>query len=197
VSTTGFAVAGGRSQRMGRDKALLPWPGGDLLDHAVARLQSVTGDVRILAGAEARYLDRRVPVEVDAAPDMGPLAGLFAALGGAPDCALLLGVDLPLIPVALLRHLAELGRGTDNDAIVPVSRRGPEPLCAVYRGTCLEPVRRHTAAGQLKMTGFWPDIRVREVPPDELAAFGDPDALFLNINTPDDYERALARARIR
>jgi len=182
---------------MGRDKALLPWPGGDLLDHALARLQPVTGDVRILAGAEARYLDRRVPVEVDAESDMGPLAGLLAALGGAPDGVLLLGVDLPLIPVALLRRLAELGHETEDDAIVPVSRRGPEPLCAVYRGTCLEPVRRRAAAGQMKMTGFWPDIRVREVLPDELTAFGDPDALFLNINTPDDYERALALARTR
>jgi len=180
---------------MGRDKALLPWPGGDLLDHAVARLQSVTGDVRILAGAEARYLDRHVPVEVDAAPDLGPLAGLLAALSGAPEAALLLGVDLPLIPVALLRHLAELGREDTVDAVVPVSRRGPEPLCALYRATCLEAVRRHAGAGQLKMTGFWPDVRLREVPPDELVAFGDPDELFLNVNTPGDYEHALACAR--
>jgi molybdopterin-guanine dinucleotide biosynthesis protein A len=127
---------------------------------------------------------------------MGPLGGLLAALTCAPEGALLLGVDLPLIPVALLRHLAELGAEDAVDAVVPVSRRGPEPLCAVYRAGCLEPVRRQAAAGQLKMTGFWPQIRVREVSPDELAAFGDLDELFLNVNTPDEYERALTLSRV-
>ena len=151
----------------------------------------MTGDVRILAGAEARYTERRVPVEVDAAPDRGPLAGLLAALEGAPAGALLLGVDLPLVPVALLGRLATLGREGGVDAVVPVSPRGPEPLCAVYGPGCLEAVRRRSADDDLKMTGFWADVEVREVGPDELAAFGDPDTLFLNVNTPEDYERAL------
>jgi molybdopterin-guanine dinucleotide biosynthesis protein A len=175
---------------MGRDKALLPWAGADLLAHALDRLGSVTGDVRILTGHEARYVDRRVPVEVDAAPDMGPLAGLLAALDTAPGRALLLGVDLPLVPVVLLDRLATLGRQSGADAVVPVSRRGPEPLCAVYGPGCREAVRRRASAGDLKMTAFWADVEVREVGPDELSAFGDPDALFLNVNTPEDYEHA-------
>jgi molybdopterin-guanine dinucleotide biosynthesis protein A len=194
VSLVGFAVAGGRSQRMGRDKALLPWGDTDLLGHALARLRSVTDDTRILVGAEPRHTERGFPVEVDAAPDLGPLAGLLAALESAPKGALLLGVDLPLIPSTLLAHLATLCHEGDADAIVPVSRRGPEPLCAAYGPRCLEPVRQHVANRDLKMTSFWPDLRVREIGPDELAAFGDPDELFLNVNTPDDYERALAVA---
>ncbi len=191
MSTMGFAVAGGRSQRMGRDKALLPWADTDLLGHALARLGRVTDEVRILPGPERRYTDRGVALDLDLAPDQGPLAGLLAALEGASGrAAVLLGIDLPLVPSRLLERLVALGPSVD--AIVPVSPRGPEPLCAVYGAACLEPVRVRVAAGDLKMTAFWPDVRVREVGPEELEAFGDPAELFLNVNAPEDYERARA-----
>jgi molybdopterin-guanine dinucleotide biosynthesis protein A len=174
---------------MGRDKALLPWDDTDLLGHALARLRVATVDVRILSGATSRYPDRGVPVEIDPAPDLGPMGGLLAALEAVSGSdVLLLGIDLPLITSALLTRLVELARG--HDAVIPVSVRGAEPLCALYGAACREPVRRCVSRGDLKMTAFWPDIRVREVRPNELRAFGDPDDLFFNVNTPGDYERA-------
>jgi molybdopterin-guanine dinucleotide biosynthesis protein A len=185
VSVIGFVVAGGRSRRMGRDKALLPWGRTDLLGHALERLRAVTGDVRILCGSGPRYLDRGVPVETDLVPDSGPLGGVLAGLtAAAGQSALFLAVDLPGLPVSLLVHL--VGRAGGCDAVVPVSSRGPEPLCAVYGPGCLEPIRRRMGAGELEMTSFWPDVRVRELRVAELAAFGDPDDLFRNLNTPAD-----------
>jgi molybdopterin-guanine dinucleotide biosynthesis protein A len=181
---------------MGRDKALLSWGDTDLLDHALARLRMVTDDVRILSGPERRYFDRGVPVVVDPAPDLGPLGGLAAALEAASGAEILLvGVDLPLIPPALLTRLVELSPGFD--AVVPVSARGREPLCAVYGAGCREPVRRRVAGGDLKMTSFWPDVRVWEVGPSELGAVGDPEKVFLNVNAPEDHERAQAVRRGR
>ena len=121
-------VAGGLSTRMGRDKALLPWQGSTLLDHAIARLAAVCGDVRILCGPAPRYEDRGRPLVVDAIPDGGPLAGLAAGLESAGDAAgLYLGVDLPLVTVALLAALAAMQ--DDADAVVPVTPEGPSP-CA-------------------------------------------------------------------
>lgn len=176
---------------MGRDKSLLPWGGTDLLGHTLARLRSLTDDVEILSGEEARYADRHVPVHPDLVEDAGPLAGVLTGLERAVGrIGLFLGVDLPLVPAALLLRLAELAKGFD--VVVPVSARGPEPLCAGYGPGCLEPVRRRIAARDLKMTAFWPDVRVRELSPGELAVFGDPDVLFLNVNAPGDYRRALA-----
>ncbi len=192
----GFAVAGGRSRRMGRHKALLSWGATDLLGHALARLAAVTDDVRILAGSEDRYSGRGVAVEPDPVADRGPMAGLLAALQSARGRpALLLGVDLPLVPPEVLAHLLVLAQ--DADAVVPVSPRGPEPLCAVYGAGCVEPVRHAFAREDLKMTAFWGDVRVREVRPDELAPYGLPEELFLNVNTPEDYERARTLAHLR
>jgi molybdopterin-guanine dinucleotide biosynthesis protein A len=189
VRPVGFVVAGGLSTRMGRDKALLPWQGSTLLDHAIARLAAVCSDVRILCGSAPRYEDRGRRVVVDAIPDGGPLAGVAAGLESAGDApGLYLGVDLPLVTVALLAALLEM---EDADAAVPVTPGGPEPLCAVYRPGCRAAVRARLAAGDRKMTSFWPDVRVRTLEGSALAAFGDPRRIFRNVNAPADY-RGLA-----
>ena len=181
----GFVVAGGRSTRMGRDKALLPWEGSTLLDHAIARLSAVCGDVRILCGPATRYADRGRPLVVDAIPDGGPLAGIAAGLESAGEApGVYLGVDLPRVPIALLAMLVAM---TDADAIVPVTPGGPEPLCAVYGAGCRDAVRARLAAGDRRMTSFWPDVRVRTLQGGALAAFGDPRRIFHNVNAPADY----------
>jgi molybdenum cofactor guanylyltransferase len=173
---------------MGRDKALLPWAERTLLEHALARLRAVCADVRILAGAEARYAGYGAAVQTDLVRDAGPLGGVHAGLEnlGAPF-GLFLGVDTPLVPPSLLAALVAAAAGFD--AVVPVVGGRPEPLCAVYGRSCLHPVQRRLAAGERKMTCFWPDVRVRTVADDELAAFGDPREMFRNLNTPEDYLR--------
>jgi molybdenum cofactor guanylyltransferase len=150
----------------------------------------VCADVCILSGEEPRWADRGVPVVVDAVAGAGPLGALHAALTRvAPeDAALLLGVDLPLVPSELLAWLVD--ESTQDDALVPVTSSGPEPLCAVYRGRCLPAVARRLELGDRRMTSFWPDVRVRQVGEGELARFGDPARLFRNLNTPEDYEAA-------
>jgi molybdopterin-guanine dinucleotide biosynthesis protein A len=188
VGAVGFAVAGGRSRRMGRDKALLAWEGTDLLGHTLARLRAACPDVRILSGIELRYADRGVPVVLDGTPDAGSLAGVVAGLETTDGPGLFLGLDLPFVPASLLVQLVALAEGAD--AVVPVSPSGPEPLCAVYGHACLAPARRCVAEGRLKMTAFWPEVRVRRVEASELAAFGNPGHLFRNLNSPDHYESA-------
>ena len=193
TEAVGFVVAGGASRRMGRDKALLPWEGATLLDHALARLRRVCGEVRILCGPQPRYAERGVPIVLDQVPDAGALGGVVSALRTLSSGAfgLFLAVDLPLVPVPLLAHLLQLSPGFD--AVVPISQRGPEPLCAVYRESCRIAAERRIASGEPKMTSFWPEVRVREVPEAELASFGDPASLFRNVNSREDYEATTAR----
>jgi molybdenum cofactor guanylyltransferase len=193
-AAVGFVVAGGRSVRMGRDKALLPWADGTLLDHALARLRSVCDDVRILCGPTPRYQDRDVPVVLDRRGDAGPLAGLEAALADAAGRPVLfLGVDLPFVTPALLEFLGSELAG--SDAAVPVVAGRPEPLCAAYGPACLGPVGARLAAGERRMTSFWPDVSVREIAEASLARFGDPAAIFRNLNTPQEFDEAPDRRR--
>jgi molybdopterin-guanine dinucleotide biosynthesis protein A len=185
TGVTGFALAGGRSRRMGRDKALLPYAETTYLDHAVRRLRAVCGKVLILSGANPRYEELHVPVLTD--PGIGPLGAILAGLSHSP-WGLFLAVDLPEIPIGLLEHLA---RGTgDHDAVVPLSARGPEPLCAVYGPACREAIARCLEAEERRATAFFDEVRIRYLSPRELEAFGDPDLLFRNVNTPEDYARS-------
>jgi molybdopterin-guanine dinucleotide biosynthesis protein A len=173
---------------MGRDKALLPWASATLLEHALLRLRAVCAHVRILAGPEPRYQGHGAPVITDVVKEAGPLGGVHAGLLSLDGpLGLFLGVDTPLIPAGLLGALVAAADGFD--AVVPVVGGRPEPLCAVYRGSCLEAVQRRLEAGERKMTSFWPDVTVRAVAEDELAVFGDPVGMFRNLNTPEDYLR--------
>jgi molybdopterin-guanine dinucleotide biosynthesis protein A len=187
---TGFVVAGGQSRRMGRDKALLPWEGATLLEHAVQRLQPLCGEVHILSGPGLRYLDLGLPVHTDALADAGPLAGVLAGLTtmqGPDALGLFLAVDLPFVTVELLDALAQAAAG--HDAVAPVTAFGPQPLCAAYRSRCQAAITRRLAAGERRMTSFWPDVRVRRFDEAALRPFGDPARLFLNVNTSDDLRR--------
>jgi molybdopterin-guanine dinucleotide biosynthesis protein A len=183
---------------MGRDKALLPWGASTLLDHALARLRAVTDEAAILAGPEARYSDHGARLHLDSVAGVGPIGGLLAALEALDGSgrALILAVDLPLVPEAMLRLLLRRTRGAD--AVVPLTARGPEPLCAVYGAACLGPVRAAVGEGRLAMTGFWTDVRVRRVEERELRGVGDPARMFANVNGPGDYAALVslpARAR--
>jgi molybdopterin-guanine dinucleotide biosynthesis protein A len=189
--STGYVLAGGESRRMGRDKALLPWGGTTLLGHALDRLRQVCGEVAILAGAEPRYADQGARVVMDTVRDAGPLAGLLAALDDAhTEVVLMLAVDLPSVPPALLAFLLELAGRAEVDVVAPVVGLRPQPLCAAYRRSCTPAVRHHLAEGHLKMTRFWEDVRVRAVPEEELAPFGQPEALLRNLNSAQDYAAA-------
>jgi molybdopterin-guanine dinucleotide biosynthesis protein A len=185
----GFVLAGGHSRRMGRDKALLPWGAGTLLGHALERLRQVCAEVAVLSGTEPRYLDAGAPVLVDHVSERGPLGGLVTALDHARhDLVLLLAVDVPFATPELLRHLVECAGGAD--AVVPLAAERPQPLCAVYRRSCAAAARGRLEAGDLKMTSFWTDVRVRTVDEAELARFGDPALLLRNLNILQDYERS-------
>jgi molybdopterin-guanine dinucleotide biosynthesis protein A len=187
----GFVAAGGQSQRMGQDKALLPWHGTTLLEHAIARLRGACGEVRILCGPEPRYQDHAAPLVVDRVTGVGPLAGLAAALAASGAAgALLLAVDVPRVPIALLQELVRLGPG--HDIVVPVTALGPQPLCALYGPACAGALEVSLAVGSHRMTGFWNALRVRRVEARELQRFGDPERLFLNLNTPAEHARGQA-----
>lgn len=193
----GVAAAGGASSRMGQDKALLRWSDTTLLDHTIDRLRSVCAEVAILSGARRRYGPARPREILDQPADVGPLGGLSAALETAAaegcDGVFLLAIDLPFVTPGLIDHVA--AGLEDHDVAAPHAPRGPEPLCAAYRTTVRDALRRSLARGDNKMTAFWPAVRSRLIEEPQLRAFGDPEHLFANVNRPEDYERAVATRR--
>ncbi len=122
----------------------------------------------------------------DLRPGLGSLGGLYTAVVEGPAPVVCAAWDMPFVPAALLRRLAE---GLETcDAFMPESgsRRGVEPLCAAYGPRCAEAIRERLDAGDLRAVAFHARIRVGILPLSEVARYGDPALMFFNVNTADD-----------
>lgn len=186
----GVVLAGGRSRRMGQNKALLSAGEETFLEHAINRYRSLTGCILLSVGRETHYRDCGIPLVFDNDPEGGALAGIEACLSRGKnegDLFFFLPVDMPLAPAELIRDLVGLAEG--YDAVVPLVDGYYEPLFAVYRRTCLEPVRRALARGDRRVRSFFSDVRIRTPQREYLSRYGDPDQMFLNVNTMEDYLR--------
>jgi molybdopterin-guanine dinucleotide biosynthesis protein A len=183
-------LAGGMSTRMGTNKAFIEIGGQLLIERVMARVRGLGSEIILIANSPAEYAHLGLPSYTDLLPGSGPLGGLYTALSrAANDYILALSCDQPFLNRDLLAYLLSLRQG--YDVVVPLNRESyPQSMHAVYGKACLEPIRRRLDAGRLKVIGFFPDVRVREVAGDEIDRF-DPDRLsFMNLNTPDDVTEA-------
>lgn len=188
---TGIVLAGGRSRRMGRDKALLELGGRSLIEIVVERMGRICAEVLVVAAEEETYAGLGVPLVVDRFPGVGVLGGLHAGLQAAGnEVALAVGCDMPFLSPDLLRAFLGWVEGFD----VAVLRRGErvEPLHAAYRRTCLPAIEAAIRARRRRVISFFPQVRVRPVSPQEVEARGAGLRSFRNVNTPQDWEAVQA-----
>ncbi len=196
-----FILVGGRSSRMGRDKALVPLAGAPLLSMGADRVsQAFPGSRVALSASDPEQLlafagiGLELPFVLDLHPGRGPLGGLHAALANArTPWIFVIACDLPFATPELLRHLS-LRIDETADAVVPVQQDGRlQPLCAFYRvGTCLGVVEKLLAANRPtpSMHAFVESIDTRRVPWADIAGLPGAPNFFCNVNTADDLEQA-------
>ncbi len=209
-----FILAGGKSTRMGRDKALLEWQGRPLIEHAVTRLRALGMNAQILGSRPD--LACFAPVVPDNFPGQGPLAGIEAALSVTDTgLNLFVPIDLPMLPAEFLRWMSVRAETTQAAATIPCIEGRPQPLCAIYhRGLC-EGIRASLQRGDGKVTraielaaqatgmrqAISTHIDLFDV---EAVAATDvftpvqhqvlpPHLWFENVNAPDDLARSLHR----
>jgi molybdopterin-guanine dinucleotide biosynthesis protein A len=189
---TGFVLAGGKSTRMGRDKAVLPLNGRTLLETALATVRPVANEVFILGPPEPYR--NYAPVIADIFPGCGPLGGIHAALAHTKtEFNLMIAVDTPFLSAALLRYLAERALAGGAVVTAPEVNGYPQPLCAVYSREFLPFAERALKAGDYKIVPLFPGDRTLVVPETELAQVAFTAQMFENLNTPEDLERAGGR----
>ncbi len=186
-------LAGGTSTRLGsRPKGLLDLGGRTLLDRVADLLTQACGAPPLLVANDREAAGWRPDLETvaDVLPYRASLSGLYTAVAHAPSPVLVLAWDMPFVAVALLQALIrERGHA---EVFVPESTgpRGLEPMCGVYAPTCAAAIRASLKAGRLAANAFYDDVRTKTLPLDAVRAFGDPERLFFNVNTPADLARA-------
>jgi molybdenum cofactor guanylyltransferase len=203
-SRMGFILAGGKSSRMGVDKAFLDFGGQTLLDRALGLMSAVCGRVAIV-GEPARFAKyepaqsgsaRYESVVADIFSGCGPLAGIHAALlQSSAELNLMLAVDLPFVSTELLEFIFAAAAADDNRAIITVPRvgKGFQPLCAVYRRDFSTAAEQALRAGKYKIDAAFSGVAIRAIEEAELAAAGFTEQSFFNVNTPQDRVAAEER----
>jgi molybdopterin-guanine dinucleotide biosynthesis protein A len=186
---TGFVLAGGKSTRMGRDKAALSLDGRTLLETALSNMRQVTPKVFILGSPD--LYQAYGPAIADVIPGCGPLSGIHAALSNTrTEFNLIIGVDTPFFSGELLRYVAERGLASRGVVTAPVVNARPQPLCAVYSRAFLPIAERALQGGAYKVATLFPAEGTLLIPETELAKVAFTAAMFENLNTPEDWERA-------
>lgn len=194
----GVVIAGGRNTRFGDIKAFADINGERIIDRVIAALRTVADDVVLSANDQAGYASLGLPMRADARADLGPLSGIYTSLLWARERGdhgiLALACDMPFPSVSLLRVIADL-RGS-HDAVLPESggRRGLEPLFGFYSVRCIPAIEAAIARDDRRMISFHADIDLRRVSLEEVSQHGDPEIMFMNVNTPDDLEAARRHA---
>ncbi|MGH9698719.1 MAG: molybdenum cofactor guanylyltransferase [Candidatus Acidiferrales bacterium] len=188
----GFILAGGKSSRMGQDKALLEIAGEPLILRTARLVKAVTSHDAVIIGSGARNLGDFVVVPDDW-PGAGPLGGIATALRcSASDWNLILACDLPYLSQDWLARLVQRGAGSTADALIPMNDRGAEPLCAMYHRSAAMHIRAALEHGTRKVTEGLAGLRIEPLERAEWKAFDSQGKLFKNMNSPADYEEAKA-----
>lgn len=187
-------LAGGRSTRMGTNKALLEVAGAGMLRRTAALLRPLVGELFIVADDAETYADLGLPVVPDIFPGRGPAGGIHAALRhAAHPFVLCTACDMPHLGRPLLELLLGAARPED-DAVLPRIGGRPEPLIAVYGRGALPAFERAIVSGRLSVLHALEGLRVRYIDEADLEAADPGLRSFINVNTPKDLANARALA---
>lgn len=179
-----LVLAGGRSSRLGFDKALIRMDGQPLVHWLPAQLSHMFAPVVVVADQPGRFAVPG-PQVFDAVPDAGPLAGIAAGLAAIPGAAAFVcACDMPLLRPALLQRL--VGAFDGYDLAIPERGGRLEPLCAVYSVNCLPVIQRLLASRRLRVSGVAAEVRTRVVTEAEWRETDPHGDSFLSINTAAD-----------
>ncbi len=194
--------AGGKSRRMGRNKALLPLPpnGAPLIEHMFARLEPagfgrtviVTNDPDLPAAVQ---LPRSVTYVADVYPDKGALGGIATGLRDASGWVLALACDMPLVNVRVVTWLCDLAVQEENrwDVIVPLVDGHLQTLHALYHSRVLPVIEAALAADRLRIADFFPAVRTLVVEEADLRKVDPALTSFISANTPEEWAEILAQ----
>jgi molybdopterin-guanine dinucleotide biosynthesis protein A len=190
LNCAAIILAGGKSSRMGRDKALLPLGQSTVIKEVIARLHDVCEEVLVVTCRDRPYANLNARLVFDVVPDKNCLGGLYAGLlQSTKPVNFACACDMPLILPSVVHNL--LGQISGFDVVIPYAAGRYQPLCAVYTKKCLPHIEQQLQESNLCMVAWLKNVRTRIVTEPELRRI-DPELLSLqNLNTEEDYRNVL------
>jgi len=187
--TSAVVLAGGRSSRLGQDKAFLRINGQFLIERILEKLAQLSDEVIVVTNETEKYAQFEAIVVGDVFPGTGALGGIYSGLRAASsNHSLVVACDMPFLNLSLLRYMQ--GLAPNYDVVIPRVGELTEALHAFYSRDCLPLIEERLRTGNLRIVSFLPQVRVRYVDRVEMDIF-DPEHLSLfNINSQSDLDKA-------
>jgi FdhD protein len=185
---SGVILAGGKSSRMGSNKALLPYKGGRFIEAIHRQLSEIFEEVLLVTNNPEQYEFLPCRKVADLFPGAGALAGIHSGLYHSGNPAIFaVACDMPYLNNELVRHLA--GRADAGSVLIPEGPAGLEPLHAVYGKGCLAAIEETLIHGEKRILSFFDRVNIIKINTEQIAGFDPSFASFSNINTPEEYFR--------
>lgn len=193
-SMTGIVLAGGRSRRMGFNKAFIEFNSRRLIDHSVELLKEIFEEVIVVVKDVRTYTYLNVRIVRDLIEEQGSLVGLYSGLlSSSSEYNFIAACDMPFLKKEVIHYLASLTKG--YDAVIPLYNGHYEPLHGIYSRRCLKVLEERIRERDFRITSIFKTLNVRVVKEEEVRGF-DPDLIsFMNINTREDLTKLKELAR--
>lgn len=186
IKASGAVLAGGKSSRMGKDKALLRLDNQTLLERTVGKLQNILSDVMIVSNESYKHSLPNVRHITDIYQGRGPLGGIHSAIKNAVyEHVFIVACDLPFWELEVVEILMEQCRGYDG--AVPLFKGRPEPLLAVYTKRCLPVIEEYLIKKIGKVACIYQDLNINFVGEILIKSVNQGERIFCNINSPEDF----------
>jgi len=191
LNVSAIVLAGGRSSRFKRDKALILWEGKPLIVRLVDMLKRMFGEIIVVTGDDRRYEDLLDVIVVDdLIKGKGPLGGIHAGLSSSSnDYNLILPCDMPLLNEKVISLLLDEIDGRSR-IILPVVRGYVEPLVGIYHRDCIPFAEMLLRGGKLKVLGLMDFVPTKLIPENRVLEVDPNLTSFLNLNSPEDLKIA-------
>ena len=186
---TGVVLAGGQSNRFGRNKALVQWQGQFLIQHVINAMSTVFDECFLVTNTPETYAFLDLPMIADRQKNQGPLAGIDAALQGCrTPWIFVVACDMPMLSPVLITFLCTLTE-SGTDAVIPWPETGPEPLCALYHKNARQKIAAQLQANNGRLKDLLMKLAVRRVIAEEIPVHVGSARPFANVNREEDLDR--------
>lgn len=193
---TGIILSGGKSIRMGENKAFIEIEGTPIIKRIHLLFKKLFQEVIIVKNQKEFFINLNAEIYSDLFPNRGVLGGLYTGLYFSSfPYSFCVACDMPFLKRPVIEYLIKNIQG--NDIVVPRTKNGLQPLHAIYSKNCLEPINKIMEQGKYKIIDFYPKVKVKIIEEDEFHALDPMRESFMNVNTPEELLLARKREHIK
>jgi molybdopterin-guanine dinucleotide biosynthesis protein A len=191
---TGIILSGGKSLRMGQNKAFIEIDGIPIINRIHTLFKELFQEIIIVTNQAERFLNFKARIFDDIIPDRGVLAGLYTGLFFSSYLySFCVACDMPFLNESVIKYLIQ--KTDDFDVIVPKTKDGLQPLHAIYSKNCLEPIKRTIEQRKYSIIDFFPGVKIKMVEEYEFYSLDPMMESFINVNTPEELRLIKQRKR--